>query len=775
MTQWIFETGKCSCSSAATAASQFPRCALCGLAVRTKLGSITYWIFKTPLCECLVTDESAETLTTEALPVNDLIADSPYEFLGVTGSGGIATVYKAKSRKLGRFVAIKILQMGMEDTRAVENFLREAKSASKLQHPNIITMLDFGEMKDGRQFLVTEWIPGITLAQYLEKRGTLTVETIQELFSQVLDGLSHAHNRGVVHRDIKPSNIMLVRGESGGWSVKIIDFGTAKEIDNEGATTRAEDMACSPFYMSPEQATGEKVDARSDLYSVGCSIFESLTGRTPFIGKALSVVMRHQLEEPPTLAQAAGSQFPQYMEDVVAKFLAKTPSLRYQSADQAKIALRTKTNRQPKYVVGGANLSDKAQSGNQTNRVSIGRGGFVFGAVLAMLGCICAVAIVFFMSMKEPSPTKARVSEAEIALGLRSPSIQPAFTREVRNGVMTVLNYSHSQLDDITSGVSHKNGIETIRISYSEIRASELRSLKDMGRLRSIHMTGVEGLNKDAFSAIASIKTLKTLYVQPLTQSVPVGATSGLSTSPLESLTLQYVVSEQDAKDIARMPNLKDLTLGGASDARLLIQLKNIPNLRKLTLNGFTLGEPASESLSSLRQIRELSLRALRMTENALTKMSPMPAVVNLDVSKSTLGDASVQQVCRIFPNLVNLNLGLTAISDAGLSALIKLNSLSNLNIAGTKTTDAALSTFDRLPKLHRIDVSDTNISKDGLIKFMRSHKHSIIFVGSNFGQEEVAELESRAKELLCEITHQRTEAGLSDDRVDFMQIAPIR
>jgi serine/threonine protein kinase len=198
---------------------------------------------------------------------------------------------------------------------------------------------DFGLLDDGKPYLVLDYVKGCTLAEYLKQHGPMTLEAVADVFAKVCFGLAYAHDQGVIHRDIKPSNIMLVDGASDGaeGSVKILDFGIAKLTSREDgeiqALTRTGEIFGSPLYMSPEQCSGGYIDHRSDIYSLGCVLFEALTGTPPHLGQtALATMMLHQSQQAPTLKEASlGKEFPDALERIVAKMLHKSPAERYRS------------------------------------------------------------------------------------------------------------------------------------------------------------------------------------------------------------------------------------------------------------------------------------------------------------------------------------------------------------------------------------------------------------------------------------------------------------
>ncbi|HEY9718901.1 MAG TPA: protein kinase [Trichormus sp.] len=262
-----------------------------------------------------------------------------YEVISKLGKGGMGLVYRVNQIFLNKEFALKTLDKDSMSEIPIRRFQQEARTAFALDHPNIIAVNDFGLVDDRTPFLVMELVNGETLSDRLKRVGCLPLEQVIPIMVQVCFGLSYAHECGIVHRDIKPTNIMLLNGMPLGaeGSVKILDFGIAKFTAHEGgeiqALTRTGEIFGSPLYMSPEQCAGTNVDQRADTYSLGCVLFESLTGTPPFIGdSALATMMKHLNEPAPTLKEASlGKDFPQGIEDIVATMLAKSPDSRYQN------------------------------------------------------------------------------------------------------------------------------------------------------------------------------------------------------------------------------------------------------------------------------------------------------------------------------------------------------------------------------------------------------------------------------------------------------------
>ena len=257
--------------------------------------------------------------------VGEVIAGR-YELEELVGTGGMSTVYRARDRLLERHVAIKVLhEHYSRDEDYVERFRREARAAAKLSHPNIVTVIDRGEA-DGRQFIVFEYVDGRNLKQLVRSRGRLPVRDALELGVEIGRALSFAHAQGFVHRDVKPQNVLLGNGD-----VKVTDFGIARSLDVRAGLTQTGTVLGTSEYISPEQATGREVDARTDVYSLGVVVYELLAGDPPYSGDSfVAVAMRHVSEPVPSIT-ARRPDVPLRVDAALQRAMAKDPDERFQS------------------------------------------------------------------------------------------------------------------------------------------------------------------------------------------------------------------------------------------------------------------------------------------------------------------------------------------------------------------------------------------------------------------------------------------------------------
>jgi len=256
-----------------------------------------------------------------------------YELDGIVGRGGMAEVFRARDIRLDRLVAVKTLREDLaRDATFQARFRREAQSAASLNHPSIVAVYDTGEDMSGSShvpYIVMEYVDGRTLRDLLRDDRRLLPERALEITDGVLRALDYSHRHGIVHRDIKPGNVMLTRtGE-----VKVMDFGIARAVSDAQATmTQTAQVIGTAQYLSPEQARGERVDARSDLYSTGCLLYELLTGRPPFLGDSPVAIAYQHVRENPVPPSHLDPEIPPWADSIVLRAMAKDPAQRYQSA-----------------------------------------------------------------------------------------------------------------------------------------------------------------------------------------------------------------------------------------------------------------------------------------------------------------------------------------------------------------------------------------------------------------------------------------------------------
>ncbi|HNB22902.1 MAG TPA: serine/threonine-protein kinase [Candidatus Melainabacteria bacterium] len=325
-----------------------------------------------------------------------------YVIQSVIGLGGMSIVYKAQHKLMDRIVAIKMLHSNIKnDHTSLERFRMEAQAASSLSHQNIIAVYDFGVTDHGDAFFVMDYLDGENLGDLIERKGKIPYERALHIFKQICDGLGAAHKKSIVHRDLKPANVVLLKEDDGTELVKLVDFGIAKLLPASGkqqlSLTRTGEVFGSPIYMSPEQCQGLELDKRSDIYALGCLMYETLTGQPPLIGGTfLETLNMHVSATPKSFSEVVpDAKIPAVLEQVIFKCMAKNPNDRPQSTEEIRDLLSTIT-----LTLSNTGLSRAAVSGpmasvpcpnqpGKINKMLLG------GLVASVLGLGSLVAALF--------------------------------------------------------------------------------------------------------------------------------------------------------------------------------------------------------------------------------------------------------------------------------------------------------------------------------------------------------------------------------------------
>ncbi len=393
-------------------------------------------------------------------------------------SGGMARVYRGRDSVLGRIVAIKVLVPPLDsDPEFVARFRREARSAAGLNHPGVVAVFDTGS--DGNvQYIVMEYVEGHTLAGIIRREAPLPPGRAAEIGMAVSEALSAAHQKGLVHRDVKPANIMVT--PSG--AIKVMDFGIARAATD--TLTRTGRILGTAAYLSPEQARGQPADPRSDLYSLGCVLYETLTGRPPFTGESpVAVASRHVAEEPEPPSKV-NPDVPAALESVVLKALAKDPAIRYQSAramgeDLAGIV----QGAVPPIAAGLGAVTEPISPGGQQTPVlpaptptavlgggtkETPRGPRRYGPVVAGVAILALLALVLFLAFRTGGSPTAEGRSSRPPTTTSSPSPTPPTVAQALADLTNVVTEGERQGE-----VDHGAGDDILHRAQDAARASQ--------------------------------------------------------------------------------------------------------------------------------------------------------------------------------------------------------------------------------------------------------------------------------------------------------------
>lgn len=306
---------------------------------------------------------SSTTSTTSEKPSEireGAVLGGKYVIQQLIGSGGMGRVYTAIQKPFNRQLVIKVMHKRQADHQVlVQRFFQEARAISRLSHPNTVTVFDFGQTDAGTLYIVMEYVEGVPLGEMIRETGALRIEEAVSFAAQIAQALGEAHHVGIVHRDLKPDNVMVVRSSGTEPFVKVLDFGIAKMVDEGDDLTEAGNIVGTPAYMAPEQARSEEVDGRTDLYALGCCLYEMLTGRRPYQKDTpVAVLLSHQNEPVPSLPE----RFPDRLDAFVKSAMAKDPEER--PADASAFVARLMS-----CFMGNPQEADELESGSSTMRL----------------------------------------------------------------------------------------------------------------------------------------------------------------------------------------------------------------------------------------------------------------------------------------------------------------------------------------------------------------------------------------------------------------------
>ncbi len=323
-----------------------------------------------------------------------------YEITELLGRGGMGAVYRARHMLTQRDVAIKLMHAHLvTDNHIFRRFKQEATAAARIHHPNAIVIHDMGMSDDERPFLIMDYIAGMPLSSLIKREGRLSGDVCLHIFSQACGALAEAHDQGIIHRDVKPSNIMILRHEGDQYFVKVVDFGIAKVFPQEGDPTFGDtttgELFGSPPYMSPEQCLGKKLDARSDIYSMGCLMYEALTGAPPLVGvNALGTMYRHLNEMPNPLPSIDSDvRLTQRLDEILLKSMQKNPDNRYQMMSHLKKDIDSAIELANKKFAPLAQLKLRCSAIYRTIQNRLGTSKKLVVGLLLSLGLMAAVII----------------------------------------------------------------------------------------------------------------------------------------------------------------------------------------------------------------------------------------------------------------------------------------------------------------------------------------------------------------------------------------------
>ncbi len=580
------------------------------------------------------------------------------------GDGGMGTVYRCRDLVLGRIVALKFLHPHLVMTNKwLMRFQQEAKAIGRLEHPNIIKINHFAYAEDC-PFLVMDYIKGESLAEVLSKQGAMDSARVLKIMIQVADALAHAHKNNVIHRDLKPSNIVILAGSK--EVAKILDFGIAKieDTDESPHLTQTGEIFGSPAYMSPEQCIGRKVDARADQYSLGCVLYECLTGSPPFVStSAMELMMHHISDAPQSLKEGSlGQHFSKDMEKLLQRLLNKEPTQRFESMEAAHHALSNLLEGRP------LGFSTRPKVDGNLGPINAGwKIGLAIGVAVSTILVVAAAALVLVYQLA-PQMLDSRGTNSTSSLASTS--------------------INQTELPPLTiSDMANKD----FQVEVSDFKVRYPKQVRKFGPLKTID------IGDQSMKVITSkFPELHELNLKECSNITSVGIKE-LSKLPLTVLLFANCdPSDKTIEEISKIKTLLAVEVPGATsytDAGVLL-LSKMPNLIRLNIgNNIYLTENSLKYLVQAKKLKSIDLTMIPVTNLGL--------LVNTQLSE--------------------INATGTLIDDANIVKLTKLTTLRILSLSNTKITDACVPALCSMKQLDMLQVKGCrNLSDSAVLKLQK-------------------------------------------------------
>jgi ribosomal protein L29 len=539
-----------------------------------------------------------------------------------------------------------------------------------------------------------QYVEGITLADEIARNGSITEEFTVQIFKQIADALDHAHEQHVLHRDIKPSNIMLVADKDQERRAVVLDFGIAKLQNENQALTKTGDVFGTPCYMSPEQCQGEKLDNRSDIYSLGCVMYEIFTGKTPFNGQSIVDIILKQVSEKPTpINSLAGAKFPNALERIIEKTLAKAPSERYQSVAELKEDL--------------SKLSSSQYHIRLRSPGDFGRIGKIIACVLTAVLMIAGV--WFFWRIANDRPQVSSVVKQDIDAPI-------AFDKQFED------------LGDTVYNRIHRNSLENPGAIGKRDRMAVLKGLTPYDAMYPDKSAGSDGLHTMS-------DQVHRIY-DPDERSAGEDAEISLDAYMGDVRKLGWRIKHRPDRFI------KEFSANDSFIDDSIVSALKGNALHVLSLNNSKVTAKAVEDIAGFSELESLSLDGIALPHDALKRLMTLPDLSTLSVAGCGLDDESmlilsehkfkqlilsgnekitdkgVRYLVKKHVPELELNLSGTSITPAVLADMVQLKGLRGLWIYGIPVADADLPAIARIKTLEGLDLSLSKISDFGLRKF---------------------------------------------------------
>ncbi|MGD9679575.1 MAG: protein kinase [Candidatus Obscuribacterales bacterium] len=602
---------------------------------------------------------------------------SRYKIIERLGAGGMGVVYKAHDPELDKTVAVKRIITSVASQEEIMRFQREAKLLKDLRHPAIPEVYNFAISSDNEPYMVLEFVDGVSLASHLDSGEKLSAEQILDVIEQICDALSYTHAHGVIHRDLKPANIILDRSDKGRIRIKVIDFGLARIDDlyeSRQDMTRTGVIVGSPPYMSPEQVRGEAIDGRTDIYSLGCMLYELVSGQPPFRGKAaINTIVMHVSDAPPPLKylDPVWEMLPD-IERIIMKCLAKDPLERYQNARQLKEELSWLRR----------TLEDERSGMRMDART------------LALTQ--------YFVRHSRSSPVLTGVVCTVLAVTLIAGAI----------GITRVV------LDALDKEPDNKAGVSTGQdYLYKQIDSRSWTATKEP----YAYWIGPEALDAD-FKKLAKIGKVKRFSVQGSTFVTGKGI-KYITGLPIQNAALYCPgLTDEGLEHLSKLKSIDTLTLVDVSrvTSRGLAYLTDLPDLESFEMKSSIMPEGGLKVISGWRSLRSLSLHDTSNVDFAdLQLLGELPRLFKLELKGTGIKDSDIPALLSL-EHITALSISGENLSAQSIKRLNKFN-LYQFRLAKSSIKDSDLKAFEKFKRVTLIDIRGCpQITREGLARLKK-------------------------------------------------------
>ena len=599
-----------------------------------------------------------------------------YKPLRKVGKGGAGEVYLARDRLLFKLVAVKVLHELTAEQ--LIGFQSEARALANLSHPAIIELLDFGPTPSGTPYMVLEYFPGVTLADYIQDHGPLDELVAMRIFAAVAEGLALAHSLNILHRDISASNLLIQTDQDQIIDVKLIDFGVAQiEKPGEDTAQQGTTLAGTPAYMSPDVANGLRYDQRSEIYSFGCLLFEALTGEVPFLGRSvMETINMHAHNHAPMLRERSPKIFLDETEAIVANCLEKEPADRFQDMSVVQDVLLEVEN-----LLSEFKQQDKKPVEREVARTS--RNWTPTLLVVALLGAILWIAIVQMQSMKQEEERKSieiKKAKAKKEKTFLNPD-EVESAKSIYGPFDTLTDdKTFNPIFTITGRTVHS---DKLAVAHSVTTAEELDDALENYPQVTFLKINLSNVDDAMTHIIEEHKTITDLNLRQCKISLP------------------------NLKRLVSLKRLISLRLNNVTGSNEAIKTVNNPRLTHLEIREGQLDEQAVQQITSMKSLVHLEISASKVSHNMIDRIAKLPALAVLHLDETGINDEDLVKISEI-STLYDLSIAHCGPFEPGSYAkLKKLPLLRKLWVNGNKLNRFALSEIASLSTLQLLDVAE--------------------------------------------------------------------